>query len=316
MRIIKISNYGFQEKLYDMWNREYKNIFPISESLFIRNTSNSYEDSSFVALVDDEPVGFIIGKIWVDEYEIKGYDECGWINLIYVLPHYRKKGIGTALLEKAENEFKLLNKKVLYIGKDYLNFFPGLPCDMKNSLEWFIERGYENPYNTYDLICNKNLDLLPLVNDNFIFRSATVNDKFNLIEFMNNNWPGRWTKEVVDYFNSGGTGREYLICLDNDKICAFAKVGYPNTLDNLISYSMVWRNRFDSLGGIGPLGVDKEYRKRHLGRDIVIFGKNTLIKNNVSDIIIDWTGLLDFYRPYGFEVWKSYHYLTKLIKEK
>ena len=102
--------------------------------------------------------------------------------------------------------------------------------------------------------------------------------------------------------------------MDNNKICAFAKVGYPSTKDNLISYSMVWRNRFTSLGGIGPLGVDKEYRKRHLGRDIVIYGKNVLIDNNVTDIIIDWTGLLDFYRPYGFEVWKSYHYLTKLKK--
>lgn len=316
MKIINFSEYGFPEKLYEMWNREYDLVFPISKKLFCRNARNLYNKASFIALDQDEPVGFILSKIWDDEYKINGYDDCGWINLIYVLPQYRKKGIGTALLEKAENEFELLNKKTIFIGKDYYNYFPGLPCDMKNSLGWFIKRGYENPYNTYDLICNRKMDLEPLINTDFVFRSANVFDKLNLIEFMNNNWPGRWTKEVVDYFESGGTGREYLLCLDNDKICAFAKVGYPNTSDNLISYSMVWRNRFSALGGIGPLGVDKEYRKRHLGRDIVIYGKNVLIENKVSDIIIDWTGLLDFYRPYGFEVWKSYHYLTKLIKEK
>lgn len=315
MKIIRLNEYNFDKKLYEMWNNDYKQIFPISESLFNRNTSNSYCDASFVALENNEPIGFIVGKIWDDEYEIKGYENCGWINLIYVLPHYRNKGIGEALLKKAENEFEKLNKSIIYIGRDYLNYFPGLPCDLKNSLEWFLKRGYNNPYNTYDLICNKNFELQPLINDNYLFRPANINDKDNLITFMNNNWPGRWTKEVVDYFNNGGTGREYLLCLDNDYICAFTKIGYPSTTDNLISYSMTWRNRFNKLGGIGPLGVDIKYRKRHLGRDIVCYGKNVLIENNVSDIIIDWTGLLDFYRPYGFEVWKSYFYLTKNLKE-
>lgn len=314
MEIISLFEYSSYEELYKMWNSEYGNIFPITKSLFDRNTRNAYDKASFVALVDNIAVGFIIGKVWSDEYEIKGYEDCGWINLIYVLPQYRKLGIGTALLNKAENEIEILNKKVIHLGRDYLNYFPGLPCDLKNSLNWFIKRGYQNPYNTYDLICNKNLDLLPLDNNDLTFRPASIVDRDDLINFMNNNWPGRWTKEVVDYFNNGGTGSEYLLCLDNNKICAFAKVGYPNTVSNLISYSMTWRSRFERLGGIGPLGVDKEYRGRHLGRDIVIFGKNVLIKNNVTDIIIDWTGLLDFYRPYGFEVWKSYHYLTKFKK--
>lgn len=297
-----------------MWNSEYGDIFPITSSLFDRNTRNSYDKASYVALEDDKAVGFIIGKIWNDEYKINGYEDCGWVNLIYVLPQYRKRGIGTALLKKTEYEFELLNKKIIYIGRDYLNYFPGLPCDLKNSLGWFINRGYNNPYNTYDLICNKKMDIMPLINSQFEFRPACKDDIDNLLSFMNNNWPGRWTKEVVDYFDNGGTGSEYLLCLDNSKIIAFAKIGYPNTFDNLISYSMTWRNRFINLGGIGPLGVDRQYRGRHLGRDIVIYGKNVLIENKVSDIIIDWTGLLDFYRPYGFEVWKSYHYLTKFIK--
>lgn len=314
MQIIKLNEYNSYEELIYAWNCEYGMIFPITKELFDRNTSNSYNDTSYVAIIDNKMVGFIIGKIWNDEYKIKGYDECGWINLIYVLPQFRKRGIGTHLLKKVESEFNKLNKCIIYIGRDYLNYFPGLPCDLKNSLEWFKKRGYETSYNTYDLISNKNKDLKPLYNLDFEFRCANVNDKENLIEFMNRNWPGRWTKEVIDYFNNSGTGKEYLLCLDNGKICAFAKVGYPNTRTNLISYSLTWRDRFDSLGGIGPLGVDKEYRGRHLGSDIVIYSKNELIEFGVSDIIIDWTGLLDFYRPMGFEVWKSYFYLTKFNK--
>ena len=314
MQIRKINEFDSIEKLYFAWNKEYGNIFPISKELFDRNTSNSYVDASYVATINNNMVGFIIGKVWDNEYEIKGYNECGWINLIYVLPQYRKRGIGTILLEKVESEFRKLNKCIIHLGRDYLNYFPGLPCDLKNSLEWFKKRGYNNPYNTYDLICSKNKDLTPLENLDYIFRCANLNDKDKLIEFMNRNWPGRWTKEVIDYFDSGGTGKEYLLILDNDKICAFAKIGYPNTLENLISYSLTWRERFERLGGIGPLGVDKEYRGRHLGKDIVLYSKNTLVEFGVSDIIIDWTGLLDFYRPMGFEVWKSYFYLTKFNK--
>lgn len=38
---------------------------------------------------------------------------------------------------------------------------------------------------------------------------------------------------------------------------------------------------------------------------------NSLIERKVSDIIIDWTSLVDFYRKFGFEVWKSYKYFEK-----
>ena len=150
-----------------------------------------------------------------------------------------------------------------------------------------------------------------LKNDFYTFRLSTLNDKENLISFMKKNWPGRWLKELLDYYENDGDGREYVIALDNDVICAFAKIGYPDTNISLCGYSMTWKNRFSTLGGIGPLGVDSSYRKRNLGYDIVAYANNILINNNVSDIIIDWTGLLDFYRRMGFEVFKSYYYMFK-----
>ena len=40
---------------------------------------------------------------------------------------------------------------------------------------------------------------MALINSNYIFRTATVDDKDNVMEFLHNNWPGRWTKEILDY---------------------------------------------------------------------------------------------------------------------
>ena len=135
-----------------------------------------------------------------------------------------------------------------------------------------------------------------------------------MIDFVHRNWPGRWEKEVKDYFKLGGLGEEYALAVDNGKICAFAKIGLPTTKTSLSSYSLTWRSRFNKLGGIGPLGVDISYRKQNLGHDIVAFANNILIDEGATEIIIDWTGLLDFYRIMGFEVFKSYSYMTKELK--
>lgn len=299
-----------------LWNKAYGYIYPIDEKLMNRNLSNLYERASYVVYDESEIVGFIISKIWQDEFEIPGYADTGWISLILVDCKYRNKGIGTKLLTLAENKFKEIGKCFINLGKDYLNFFPGLPVDLKSSVDWFVKRGFSRSYDTFDLIKNvkgQSLKKLPLKNENINYRFASIEDKDNLLIFIKENWPGRWLKEAIDYFENGGSGKEYVIGLDNQKICAFAKIGYPNTDINLISYSLTWRNRFDALGGIGPLGVDSSYRHQNIGYDIVSFSNNVLLDSGVTNIIIDWTGLLDFYRHMKFEVFKSYYYMSKKL---
>lgn len=319
MKYIQIQNYKSIYEVYALWNEAYGYIFPISEELFQRNNLNIYLKGSYIVLNDeDKIIGFILVKIWKDDFEIPTYQDSGWISLFYVDSKYRNQGIGSRLLELVEKEMRVLKKKRIYLGKDYLNYFPGLPVDLKNSADFFEKRGFIRPYDTYDLIKSiKGIfkQKLPLKNNEIQYRIASITDKEQIIQFIYKNWPGRWTKEAIDYFNNGGTGREYVLAMDKGKICAFAKIGYPNTHTNLISYSQTWRNRFDALGGIGPLGVDIAYRKRNIGYDIVAYAHNVLIDEDVSEIIIDWTGLLDFYRHMGFEVFKSYFYMTKELKK-
>lgn len=315
MKIINLREYEKLEHIYQIWNAEYGNIFPISAELFNRNIENIYMKASYVAIDDEKLVGFVIGKVWHDLYETKGYDEIGWISLIFVTPKYRKLGIGTELLNLSIDAMKEHGVKIINIGKDYNNFFPGLPVDLIKYQTWFQNRGFEFTYQTHDLISRNNKNKLKIVNSNYKFISANKLNKDEVINFIKTNWPGRWTKEAIDYYNNGGTGNEYLICLnDKNEICAFSKVCYPTTFIKHISNSHTWRARFNALGGIGPLGVAPAYRGNHLGYDIVAIAVNSLIDADVTEMIIDWTGLLDFYRKMGFEVWKSYSYLFKKIK--
>lgn len=298
------------KKITDIWNEEYSLIFPISDALMERNFQNAYSEASFIVKENDEILGFIISKIYEEEYHKLDYIDIAWISLLYISPKYRNKGIGSTLLERVESEFKKLRKKTIYIGKDFYNFFPGLPIDLKKSLDWFEKRGYKRLYNTCDLIRNKD-EKIPLKNQNIKYVLGNTIEKNEIIQFLDDNWPGRWTKEAIDYFEKGGDGGEYLVGLDGNKICAFAKINFPYTPTKLISYNLTWRKKFDSLGGIGPLGVNINYRGKNIGYDIIADSINKLIDSGADNIIIDWTNLLDFYRKFGFEVWKSYEYLQK-----
>lgn len=308
-----LQKYNNCQAIIQLWNDEYKKIYPISDKLFERNVSNVNLETSFISMFNQEVVGFILSKTWEDNYPIISYQNTGWISLFCVKKAYRNQGIGSKLLSLVEEKMIELNKDVLYLGKDYNNYFPGLPVDLKSNLNFFLERGFERPYDTYDLI-NTNKDFIPLRETKYEFRFGTMKDKDNLLSFIYSNWPGRWHKEAIDYFANGGTGKEYLLCLNQEKVIGFARVNFPETDTLLTSNNVTWRDRFESLGGVGPLGIDKEYRKMHLGFNIVAMAINSLNERNVSDIIIDWTGLLEFYRLFGFEVWKSYFYLHKQLK--
>lgn len=317
MKILSLNNYFKHSDIYLLWNKNYHNIYPITQELFEKNISNANLENSYVVLNErEELIAFIICKIWDDDFEIPLYNDACWISLFCVDVMYRNQGIGTELLNLVINFAKSKNKKILYLGKDYNNYFPGLPVDLKSSANWFLNRGFTKTYDTYDLIRKNDIarpTKFQLKNKNIEFRLATIEDKNDLIDFVKRNWPGRWEKEIKDYFKMGGKGEEYALALEGDNICAFAKIGFPHTKTSLISYSLTWRERFNKLGGIGPLGVDVSYRKRNLGYDIVAFANNLLVDSNVSEIIIDWTGLLDFYRRFEFEVFKSYTYMMKKL---
>lgn len=317
MKIIPFNEFNQPYRvIYELWNNEYGLIYPITEELFFRNIINHqglFVSGSFILLNEEEVVGFIFSKTWNHSYLIPDYDSYGWISLLYIKPSERGKGLGSKLLELAEVNLKTHNKRVIFIGRDYENFFPGLPFDLKSSLAWFERRGYHFSYDTNDLI--KQVDdkttQVPLYESKYLFRFAKAKDFLELRKLIERNWPSRWLVEFDDYVAYNGMGNEYLIALNGERVCAFCKVTTPKTPTKHIGYSLTWRSRFPALGGIGPLGVDKDLRGQKLGYNIVAHAVNYLISEKVSHIIIDWTNLMDFYRIFGFEVWKSYKYLIK-----
>lgn len=307
-------------KLYTLWNDEYEFIFPITSDLFLRNTygTNGFlETNSYVALNGDEPVGFIISKVWGSYIHEEENKTLGWISLIFVKSAYRKRGIGSALLEKSESVFKEMGITTYFIGKDYQNFFPGLPKDLKANLGWFSKRGFEALYETNDLInlnLNRfNMSLKPYHDNREYDIHVATKDEFPQIRtFFANSFYGRWLLEFEDYVKNGGNGSEFIVCTNSlHEVVGFCRIGTNTTPITQIGFSLTWRARFLRLGGFGPLGVSKDYRHNNIAYNLLVTGLLTLKERGCDCAIIDWTNLLDFYRMFGFELWKSYTYLQK-----
>ena len=73
--------------------------------------------SSFVAEIDNNVVGFILGDIRGTEY---GVDVGGWIDMMGITPQYQGKGIGRSLVEAFCEECRKQGVKVrvVIVGDD------------------------------------------------------------------------------------------------------------------------------------------------------------------------------------------------------
>ena len=292
-----------------LWNDEKGKIYPLTIKSFYQNVINYNDKDVMIAFYEEKVVGFIIIKRF-DNNELVDYTNNLFISLFFVSRKYRKNGIGTKLLEYCET---LSKGKKIFIGKDIYNFFPGVPTDFDNLTDvWLEKRGFKGTRYTHDLI-SYNPIVFDLRNKNIKYVICDDLRKDELIEFiLKNNWK-RWALEVKEYFNNKTNNDEgaYIIGLDDNKIISFVRI---NTYKmDMVPYNVMFQERFEKLGGIGPLGVDSSYRKLGLGMDMMSIAIQKLKEKNMTEFMIDWTGLLELYSRFGFEVWKSYKYMEKAV---
>lgn len=279
--MIKYSEIINFSELSDIWNQELGFIFPITNKLLDQNIIDYPNKFVLGAFASDQLVGFVVAKRNITD--IPSYENLGWISIIFVSKAYRNQGIGSKLLSEAEHY--LHDVDTINVGKDINNFFPGVPIDFNGLTDKFFQnRGYIDMGITHDLINTKPKQMM-IRNKEFKYMICTLDQKDAFQTFMRNNFPGGWDYQLNHYFSIGGDGSEYVICLDKDKVIGFAR--FNDKKFKLIHYNITWYDRFNNLGGIGPLGVDRNYRGKDIGYDVVAYGINTLIERGISEIIID-----------------------------
>lgn len=92
----------------------------------------------FIAMINGQPVGLVS----FDEYPTQND---GWVQLIYVLPEFRKNRVGSELLEYIETH--AISRKLSSIGLDpkAVNSPMHLDAQFPDSLrleQWYASKGY------------------------------------------------------------------------------------------------------------------------------------------------------------------------------
>lgn len=294
-----------------LWNRELGKAFPMRKELLRQNSFEAVNvcwDSS-LAVLDDagHVIGFIIAKRYQDQLDMGMPERTGWIQGLVVDSRFQNQGIGTRLLEHAESQLKDKGMEIVLLGRDPKHYFPGVPHVCERAASWFASRGYEKQGMDHDLIHTyDNAETTPYLSNNRVsFDVLDENEKNELMQFLHHFFPGRWEYEAAKYFQDGGDGREFIVLKKNERIIGFCRINDAES--PIIAQNVYWAPLFqEALGGIGPLGVDSAERGQGYGLAIVKAGIAILQERGMKHIVIDWTGLVEFYQKLGYDVWKSY----------
>lgn len=306
------------DELVNLWNQELGESFPMRKELFEQNSFKDenvcHEGSCMAVDSENNVVGFVVAKRRQDNVEVSMNEDDGWIQALLVDSNYHNIGIGSELLRRVESQFKANGKNHIWLGKDTSHYFPGIPTQYENTTKWFEKHGYKNDGKEFDLICHYNKSntfSFPLKSD-VELSLLNKEEQEHFISFLHQSFPGRWEYEAIQYFQKAGTGREFVVLKKKGKIIGFCRINDSNS--PVIAQNVYWAPLFnEELGGIGPLGIDSNERKNGYGLFIVEAAIAYLRERNIDSIVIDWTGLIDFYDKLGYKLWKSYYTYKKSI---
>ena len=309
------------DELVALWNKELVESFPMRLRLLQQNTVEDriwLQEGSWVAIEQGSRrvVGFIVAKIASKATEDFGIPrDLGWIQVLMVDRQHRSCGIGTALLRKAEEALRNAGAKHIMIGND-LNrrLFPGIPDHLQETKQWFEKRAYTFKEISYDLLNDYGDDFvvsLPDVHE-ATFRTASLSDREALTAFMHRCFPGTWDYQHRDYWEQGGTGREFVLLEREGSIIGFCRMN--DSQSPLLAQNIYWAPLFEGeLGGVGPLGIDESFRGHKYGISIVQAAIHYLLQRGVQHVVIDTTPYVDFYGKLGYRSWKSYARYDKVL---
>lgn len=313
MELRQLREFGTHE-ITDLWNREIGNDFPMQEVLWERNTfedMNLIEEGSVAFTEDGKLIGFIVAKSFQELSEAELQNDIGWIQCLLVKKEMRGQGLGGRMLKHAEECLEQRGIKEIRLGRDPWHYFPGIPVEYEEAVQWFGRKGYSRESIESDLVrLVEGAAPYDSVNSTEHFRVLEQRDLPELLDFLKAAFPGRWHYEALHYLETGASGREFMGLYIEGKLKGFCRI---NDSDSpVIAQNVYWSRLFDGeLAGIGPLGVDRTVRGKAYGLDLVKAAANELMARGSAAIVIDWTGLTAFYEKLGFTVWKQYRAMSK-----
>ncbi len=237
---------------------------------------------TYVAAENGKIVGFIMGVI-----RKRDNGDAGYVKLFCVDPDFRRKGIGTELYRKVEDQIRSAKVKSMRVYESYPNYYmPGIDPFYTEAICFFERAGYKKVGDTSNLeadLLNQEFDTAEeerkALEKGVTIRRAEKTDFEKMIDWTDKNFKG-WISEVSNSFNNDPISL-HIAFLEN-KVIAFS--GYESN------------NK--GTGWFGPMGTSEAARGKGVGGILLKRCLADLKKMGFKKSIIPWVGPIPFYMHY------------------
>jgi mycothiol synthase len=268
--------------------------------------SNFDSRGCFVAVADSQIIGFMLSLSRRYPYFDVGMESGrGWITTFFVHPDWRRRGLCTDMLARAERFLMQQGVKEVHISDYTPNYFiPGVDLDAyANAHEFLRARGYLKEQSVYSMGRSiVDFSIPDTMKERFCqlqeagFTTCVFEPRYILLllEFLRENYPGDLFRVALDRLRENPQCDEILIALKDGKV-----VGFSHFMDE----------RF------GPFGIDEAYAGRGLGPMLYYSTVEQMRKKGRQNLWLAWTSgrAKDFYYKVGLRVLRRHEIMNKIF---
>ncbi len=286
-------------------------------SYCLRHSADAAQ-SVFFALDDGSPVGVVLVGAMTGDATIYP-PGLGWCNAIAVDPCCQRRGIGTALMQRAEKWAAEKQCTHLLLGGGRRPFVPGLPTELATE-EFFRQRGFvlwadapatDNAGMIWDLAANLAGYATPACVKEVagVVQPMRPTDMKAVREFLAREFPGRRLHEFDEHLREDGRVSDYMVLWIDRGIGGFCRLTFEDSKRPIECFHPHPLPR--PWGQLGPVDVAIDLRGQGYEAALLDAGLRRLHNNGINGCVADRIDQIEFYAEFGFERFRAYRQLMK-----
>lgn len=291
-----------------LWEHFYPSRYWVSADNFHAHTFGSPVfdwGASQVLIEDDQVVAFATVKKPASPSLYAGGDPDRYHlqSIAFQKPHQ-----GGVLLDSVLSTIVSRGARELVFGQDSLHFFPGCPSECKTLCGFLNLSNFDRTGESYDVQADLTDYAFPekyQPEPGAEFRRCRDSDLPLLMDFFASEFPLRWAYDIRSKIEHEGPGTIFGLFFEG--AChGFALLQDYRDCQIPIG-GAVWHMDLGSKwGSLGPIGVSRAVRGKRFGHGLLGAALLDLKARGVTETIIDWTNLFDFYGAHGFKLARTY----------
>lgn len=300
---MNIRNYDYQkdrDKVFALYEKVVGRKWPLEKEDFNKLIDKHYEEGACLV--------YEIDNIITEFIAMQVRDNLSAAIVLYI---FGTESQNPELLQKSIEFLREKNvMKVQLGGGGYEYFWPGIPSDLPEIVNFFKDQGWDFTDTSVDLTQDLSEYKMPegleerIKTQDISFQIADDSQIEDILAFENEYFPD-WARYYENKINVGET-KDILLAMDlQNNIVGTVILSDKNS--NSKGNFWIWRKMLGTdTGAFGAIGVKPDIRSKGIGLALAAKATEILKKRGVKTCYIGWTWLIEWYGKLGFKVWREY----------